>query len=406
MPVNPYLPLSSQFVFNIGFYMVVPFIAIFLREDMLLPGTVIGLVLGLRTFSQQGLFIFGGALSDWLGPRRLILLGCVVRVVGFGLLGMGGNLPAIIIGACLTGVGGALFSPAITSILAKVGEISEKQGKRSRAQWFAMLAVWGELGAVMGPMIAALLTPIGFKAMAYTGAGIFVCAFVILYLWLPRGEFPAMPRAKSDWKALFGDRLFIAFMLAHSAQLIAHNQLYLSLPVEIIRVGGSERDLAPMFMIASVMIITLQMPLARIGRRLGAHVCIPLGFVLVSTGFATVAGFAPLPVLGGGWHLLPAGLMVALLTLGAMIARPFVSDMVPDFAGDRPTGVYYGAMSSAGGLAVLIGNIALGPLLDEAVVPQPEASLPWIVLAILPLLSALAMMVLTQILRRRAVHAG
>src|SRR5690606_34192390 len=226
------------------------------------------------------------------------------------------------------------------SILAKVGEISEKQGKRSRAQWFARLAVWGELGAVMGPMIAAILTPLGFQAMAYTGAGIFVCAFGILHVWLPKGEFASMPRAKPDWKALFGDRLFLVFMLAHSAQLFAHNQLYLSLPVEITRVGGSERDLAPMFMIASVMIITLQMPLARLGQRLGAHICVPLGFLLVSTAFATVAAFAPLPALGGGWHLLPAGLMVAQLTLGAMIARPFVSDMVPAFAGDRPTGVY------------------------------------------------------------------
>lgn len=403
MPVNPYLPLSSQLVFNIGFYMVVPFIAIFLRDEMLLPGAVIGLVLGLRTFSQQGLFIFGGALSDWLGPRRLILLGCVVRVAGFLLLGAGGNLGLVILGACLTGVGGALFSPAISSILAKVGEISGREGGPSRAQWFARLAVWGELGAVTGPMIAALLTPIGFVAMAYAGAGIFVCAFVILYFWLPRGEFTSMARARPDWKALFGDRLFLAFMLANCAQLIAHNQLYLSLPVEIARVGGNERDLAPMFMIASLLLVTLQIPLTRLATRLGAHISIPLGFLLVSAAFACVAIFAPLPVLGGGWHLLPAGLMVGLMTLGGMISRPFVSDMVPGFAGNRPTGIYFGAMASAGGIAVLIGNVALGPMLDRAVTPQPEAALPWIVLAILPLLSALAMMVLTQKLRQRAM---
>lgn len=77
--------------------------------------------------------------------------------------------------------------------------------------------------------------------------------------------------------------------------------------------------------------------------------------------------------------------------------------MVPGFAGDRPTGVYFGAMASAGGVAVLIGNITLGPMLDRAVTPQPEAALPWIVLAILPLLSALAMIVLTQKVRQRAM---
>ena len=401
MPVSPFLPLSTQFFFNVGFYMVVPFLAIFLREDMLLPGSIVGLVLGLRTFSQQGLFLFGGALSDWLGPRRLILLGCVVRITGFVLLGMGGHLSIVLLGACLTGVGGALFSPAITSLLAKVGEISESQGKRSRAQYFALLAVWGELGAVTGPMIAAMITDIGFAAMAYTGAGLFVVAFIVLYLWLPRGEIAVMPRAKPDWKAMAGDRVFLAFVLAQSAQLFAYNQLYLALPVEIARVGGTERDLAPMFMIASVMIISLQMPLARLGRRLGAHVCIPVGFGFVGLAFATVAIFAPLPPLPGFWQLLPAGLMVALLSLGSMIARPFVSDMVPRFAGSRPTGVYFGALASAGGLSVLVGNVAIGPLLDKALKPSPEAATPWLVLAMVPLVSALAMLVITRILRER-----
>ncbi|STQ09656.1 major facilitator transporter [Enterobacter cloacae] len=50
----PPVLLGSQFVFNIGFYAVVPFLAIFLRDDMLLSGGLIGLILGLRTFSQQG----------------------------------------------------------------------------------------------------------------------------------------------------------------------------------------------------------------------------------------------------------------------------------------------------------------------------------------------------------------
>ena len=60
---SPSLLLVSQFIFNTGFYAVVPFLAIFLRDDMLLSGAAIGLVLGLRTFSQQGMFLVGGALT-------------------------------------------------------------------------------------------------------------------------------------------------------------------------------------------------------------------------------------------------------------------------------------------------------------------------------------------------------
>lgn len=76
----PPVLLGSQFAFNIGFYAVVPFLALFLRDDMLLSGGLIGLVLGLRTFSQQGMFIVGGALSDRFGAKIIILFGCMVRV--------------------------------------------------------------------------------------------------------------------------------------------------------------------------------------------------------------------------------------------------------------------------------------------------------------------------------------
>ncbi len=66
----PPVLLGSQFVFNIGFYAVVPFLALFLRDDMLLSGGLIGLILGLRTFSQQGMFILGGRWPTAMALRR------------------------------------------------------------------------------------------------------------------------------------------------------------------------------------------------------------------------------------------------------------------------------------------------------------------------------------------------
>ena len=58
---------------------------------------------------------------------------------------------------------------------------------------------------------------------------------------------------------------FVAFILAYSSWLLSYNQLYLALPVEIQRSGGREQDLAPLFMLASLLIITLQLPLAAVG---------------------------------------------------------------------------------------------------------------------------------------------
>lgn len=392
----PPVLLGSQFVFNIGFYAVVPFLAIFLRDDMLLSGGLIGLILGLRTFSQQGMFIIGGALSDRFGARTIILIGCVIRVVGYLLLALGQSLWPIILGVCLTGIGGALFSPSIEALLAKAGTQSEASGKRSRAEWFALFAVCGELGAVLGPALGALLTGFGFRQVALAGAGVFIVALILLSFALP-----AAPRRTQKINILpcwttFRQPRFVAFIIAYSSWLLSYNQLYLALPVEIQRAGGSEKDLGPLFMLASLLIVALQLPLARVAHRVGAVRILPVGFLLLSTAFASVALFASTPPAEGWLRLIPSICFVTLLTLGQMLLVPSAKDLIPRFAEESTLGAHYGALATAGGVAVLAGNLAFGGLLDEALTPSTQAMYPWLLLALFPLCSAVAMVLICR----------
>ncbi|MER3625477.1 MFS transporter, partial [Klebsiella pneumoniae] len=79
---------------------------------------------------------------------------------------------------CLTGVGGALFSPSIEALLARAGTHSQANGKRSRAEWFALFAV-------IGPVAGGVLSGIGFRHIALAGAGIFLLALAVLFFCLP-----------------------------------------------------------------------------------------------------------------------------------------------------------------------------------------------------------------------------
>ncbi|MCQ4967165.1 MDR family MFS transporter [Atlantibacter hermannii] len=396
----PPVLLGSQFVFNIGFYAVVPFLAIFLRDDMLLSGGTIGLILGLRTFSQQGMFILGGALSDRYGARSVILCGCVVRVAGYLLLALGDSLSPIILGACLTGIGGALFSPSIEALLAKAGTNSEARGKRSRAEWFALFAVCGELGAVLGPVAGALLAGLGFRQVALAGALVFVAALLVLHLCLPRTARHKQALHITPWWTTFRQPRFVAFIIAYSSWLLSYNQLYLALPVEITRAGGSEKDLGPLFMLASGLIILLQLPMARFARRVGATRIVPAGFLLVSASFVSVALFATSTPPDNWLRLLPAACFVTLLTLGQMLLVPAAKDLIPRFAEHDTLGAHYGALSTAGGCAVLAGNILFGDRLDLALVPSAQAAYPWLQLAVFPFLSAIALFIICRPLRK------
>ncbi|NUP28887.1 MAG: MFS transporter, partial [Nocardia sp.] len=112
------LLMINQFGINLGFYMLMPFLAGYLAGPLGLAAWAVGLVLGVRNFSQQGMFLIGGTLADRLGYKPLIVAGCLLRTGGFALLVFATGLPALLIASAATGFAGALFNPAVRAYLA------------------------------------------------------------------------------------------------------------------------------------------------------------------------------------------------------------------------------------------------------------------------------------------------
>nr|WP_187079299.1 MFS transporter [Klebsiella pneumoniae] len=297
----------------------------------------------------------------------------------------------IILGACLTGVGGALFSPSIEALLARAGTHSQANGKRSRAEWFALFAVCGELGAVIGPVAGGVLSGIGFRHIALAGAGIFLLALAVLFFCLPADGHTTTTRRRVPWWTPLRQPRFVAFILAYSSWLLSYNQLYLALPVEIQRSGGPRAGSGAALYAGLAVDYHPPAPSRPLRRRMGAVRILPVGFLLLSASFASVALFAAAPPAEGWLRLMPAAGFVTLLTLGQMLLVPAAKDLIPLFAEESTLGAHYGALATAGGCAVLAGNLLLGHLLDQALIPSPQAVYPWLLLALFPLCSAVAL---------------
>jgi MFS family permease len=380
------LLVLTQLAFNIGFYMVLPYLATHLTNDLALAGAVVGLVLGLRTFSQQGLFVVGGTLTDRIGAKPVVLVGCALRVAGFVLLGLAESLPAVLAGAMLTGFAAALFSPAVESSLAREAGEQAEAGGPARADVFAMLAMSGQVGTVAGPLIGTALLVVGFRLSCLVAAAVFVLiGFAHLRLLPHRPPQHAGEPVLAGWSEVVRNRRFMAFAAGYSGYLLCYNQLYLALPAELRRATGDQAALGWLFVLASIMVITGQLPATRWGRRIGSARAIVLGFGLMAASFLAVAVAVLLPGSADAVPLWPAVTMVVLLTAGEMLAVPVAQDLVPRLAGERRLGVYFGVLSSAGGFAVLIGSTAVGALLDPAVAAP---AVPWLVLAGVPAVSA------------------
>ncbi|WP_097935486.1 MFS transporter [Streptomyces sp. rh207] len=401
---TPYLRLLTvtQFAFNIGFYAVLPYLATHLGSGLGMAGWLVGLVLGLRTFSQQGLFVVGGALTDRYGPRPVVLAGCALRITGFGWLAVAGSTATVIAAVLLIGFAAALFSPAVESEAAREAVRHERDTGTPRAHVLALFSAAGQAGAFIGPLLGSLLLLLGggFGAACLAGAVVFVGVLAGHARLMPRAD-PVRKRerererggdrtqashtvtrtarrGRSSWRALFTNRPFLLLCLAYSGYLVSYNQLYLSLPAEVERATGSGAALGWLFALSSLLVVVAQVPLTRFSaHRIAPRTALVTGLAVVAAGFAAV----PLTPAGPG-GLLPGAALVVLLTLGQMLLVPAARGLVPDLVEDRQLGLATGALSSVSGIAVLAGSAATGALLDA---PAPVR---WAVLAAVPLAGA------------------
>lgn len=382
-PLSPLLRLLilTQLAFNIGFFTVLPFLSEHLGQAVGMAGWMVGFVLGLRTFSQQGLFVVGGALADRYGIRPVVLTGCVLRIAGFAWLGYARETWAVMGAVLLIGFAAALFSPAVESEVARQAVLWEESGAGSRTRVLALLTVAGQAGAFVGPLLGALLLSVDFRTVCLAGAGVFVLVLAG-HAWLLPQRIPGRGgvRFRGGMGNLLRNRRFLALCCAYGAYLLAYNQLYLALPDEVERATGSQAALAWLFALSSLLVVTAQLPVTRwVGERLTLRRSMVAGLVLIAAGFTVVAAARP-----AGWTgpagLLPAAGFVVLLTLGQMLVAPVARAWVADLAEEGRVGLYTGALSSVSGLIVLIGSSATGTLLD----PGLPAAVPWLVLAVVP----------------------
>ncbi|MFI6415451.1 MFS transporter [Streptomyces sp. NPDC050585] len=366
------LLIASQFAFNTGFFAVLPYLAGHLGGTLGLGGWLVGLVLGLRTFSQQGLFVVGGALTDRFGPRPVVLAGCALRVAGFAWLAWAEAVWAVIAAVVLVGFAAALFSPAVESEAAREAVRLEDTAGLPRTRLLARFSAAGQAGALLGPVLGAALSAGGFRTACAAGAVVFLLVLAGHARLMPGPAADTTGRARTARRPGAGGipaepgralrhRPFLALTAAYAAYLVAYNQLYLALPAELDRATGSQAALGWLFALSSALVVAGQLPLERwAARRMSWAASLRAGLVVVAGAFA--AGGA-LRGAGGLWSPV---VFVVLLSIGQMLVSPAVRAWLPDLVDARRLGLYTGAMSSLAGLAVLAGGAPAGALAGTA----------------------------------------
>ncbi|GAA4306207.1 MFS transporter [Streptomyces venetus] len=369
------LLMVNQFAINLGFYMLMPYLADHLAHGLGLAAWAVGLVLGVRNLSQQGMFLVGGTLADRYGCKPMILAGCALRTVAFGLLAMAGSLPVLILASALTGLAGALFNPAVRAYLAA------EAGEDRRVEAFAAFNVFYQAGILVGPLAGLALLAWDFSAVCAVAALIFGVLAVLQSRALParppadRGAEPAWRAVAADWRTIAANRPFLLFAASMSGSYVLAFQVYLALPLRARDLFGERAGLVTgaIFAVSALAALSGQPKLTAWAKRnLPGPRAIVCGLAVMGAAFLPLLPDSRDTALGVGALMVCA----ALLAWGGALLYPFEMDTVVRLAGDRLVATYYGAYNTASGIAISLGNLAVGALFDVGV-----SWLPWAVLA-------------------------
>lgn len=379
------LLMINQFGINLGFYMLMPYLAGYLAGPLGLAAWAVGLVLGVRNFSQQGMFLIGGTLADRLGYKPLIVAGCLLRTGGFALLVFATSLPWLLIASAATGFAGALFNPAVRAYLAA------DTGER-RIEAFAVFNIFYQAGILAGPLVGLALMFLDFRVTAASAAVVFAVLTAAQLFALParRDRKTAEQTAVlQDWRAVAANRRFLWFSLTMTGSYVVSFQVYLALPLQAEYLSGTHAQVlvSALFVISGVVTVAGQLRITGwFGARWGTGRSLVMGMAILAAAFLPLLAVPGPGRFGVGAAVAALLVTAALLAVGTAAVFPFEMDTVVSLAEGKLVATHYGFYNTIVGIGILAGNLATGALVGAA----RTAGADWAVWAVLGLIGALS----------------
>ncbi|MFJ9430602.1 MFS transporter [Streptomyces sp. NPDC101490] len=370
----------NQLTINLGFYMLMPYLAAHLADGLGMAAWAVGLVLGARNLSQQGMFLVGGALADRFGFKPLIVAGCALRTAGFGALAFAQSLPMLIAASLATGLAGALFNPAVRACLAA------EAGEERRVEAFALFNVYYQAGILLGPLVGVALTGVSFQLTCLVAAVLFAVLTLVQLRYMPvragkdaRGTGDG--EGRGQFRTVLSHRTFWLFSLAMTGSYVLSFQVYLALPLA----AGGTGPTTALFVVSALVALAGQLRItAWCKQRLSRERCLVLGLALMGGAFLLPAA------LGRG---LPGLLLcAAVLAVANAVLYPYEMDTVVALAKGRWVATHYGLYNTVCGIGITLGNLGTGALLDVT----GWSAVPWLALCAVGLVCAAAMALLSR----------
>lgn len=382
-PQKFWIVVGVHFIDKIGGTILFPFFALYITRKFSVGMTEAGLFLGIFSFSGMIGSVIGGALTDRLGRRKLILAGLMFSALSSLSLGSVDQLAWLFPLAVAVGLVSQVGEPAHAALIADI------LPKEQRQEGFGILRVIGNMAWLVGPTVGGLVARTSFFALFVIDAVISCLVAVIFYLLMPETR-PVHHSLPSDdgWMRTFlgygvvlRDRAYGAFLIAAVLMGIVYIQMYNSLSVFL----RDHHGIPPQgygFLLTSsaVTVIGFQFWMLRIIKTRPQFLMMALGTLFYMVGFGMFG------IVRAYWLLVAA---VVIITIGEMIVVPTSQAIAAGFARIDMRGRYMAVFGLCAGIPAAVGPLAAGLVLDNY-----DPNLLWYLAALICLVSSGAFCVL------------
>ena len=344
-----YIILLSTLVSNVGSYLIIPLLGVFLVTERGLTTIEVGSIYANMVIAQMVGSLLGGVLADRLGAKRVLIIGLILRVVAFPMLYHTASIWVTAMACMLIWFGSGVYVPT-----AKAG-ISALSDPDNKPKWLALRSTYANVGVVAGPILGLFLVPIfGQGVLFYAAAALFLVATIFNALIPEFQTSIAQPLGK--YIRTFGQIMLVpgAWMLVF---IVFGFNLFHALFGLIMPIFGKEHvsTSAPQitYMLNAAVVVTLQITLAKRIQLMRNDVSLSFAFTAIA--FACVLMvFSPENI----WIFTLAVCIYSIAEVFLLLKVDFITSNV----GSNALGATFAMSSMLGAFGGAIGNQGFGAL--------------------------------------------
>jgi MFS family permease len=351
--------LGATFIDRLGGALMFPFFALYVTQKFGVGMTQVGILFAIFAVSNVIGSMLGGALTDKLGRRWMIIFGLVMSALSSVAMGLINDLTVFYLLAAAVGLLADMGDPARQAMVADL--LPEEK----RAEGYGMFRVAFNFAVAVGPMLGGMLAAYNFLYLFIADAIASSITAAIVYLALPETKpktIEGQPEQSllntlSGYGVVFRDTAYMAFLIVSLLATVVYIQMNSTLSVYLRDVHGvTPQQFGYILSLNAAMVVLFQFWITRRISKYAPMLMMAAGTALVGIGFVM-------------YGLVVTFLMfivaMIIITIGEMIIVPVAQALAAKFAPENMRGRYMAMFGFSWTLPVAIGPLLAGLIMDN-----------------------------------------